>query len=177
MVSRKIGAVAIVLIIVIIVLGAFVCFRSAIHPASTPVVSYSLNYSPLNTKDMNVSQGTTLLINLNFTSRAYNQMTIPLENLGLVAYSDKIDYLHWDVSNWNSSIIQEKVFNYSFGTSQLDLQPAMSNSTVLTINLAQDAPLGRYELYLNIGSVKDELSGLSYSGSIPIAMIVTPKQE
>ena len=158
---------AIVTIVLLVALGvglSLTVLRP--HPVGTPVVSYSYNISPLNTKGMNISQGTTLQANLTFTSKNNQQLSIPIENLKLSTYNEEVE----------TSIIQEKVFNYSFSLSHLTLKPSMSNSTILTISLAQDAPIGRYELALNIGKITDRISGLSYTGTIPIEMIVTPKQ-
>ncbi len=171
--KRKTSLTALVVILAVIVsIGLFLTvFRP--HPASTPVVSFSHSMSTLNTKDMNVTQGATVQVNFTFTERFDIPVTIPLESLKIVSYKDTIN-LNWQAP-WNLSIVQERVFNYRLSPNQLTLQPLMSNSTVLTINLADNAPIGSYELALTTGKIKDEISGESFTESIPIEMIVTPK--
>lgn len=140
--------------------------------------------SPQNTGGINdvinASQGTTLKMNLTLTSITSLQIAIPLENLKLTAYNSTIDYTNnWDSTGWNTSIIQERVLNYSFGLSQLTLQPNMSNSTTITIKVAENAPSGRYTLDINLGKIKFLTApgkyDLSYSQGIWLGMIVTPK--
>jgi hypothetical protein len=170
-VKKKIFLIAIAVVLAWVF--AIVVFHP--QPAGTPVVSFSSSMSTLNTKDMNVTQGTTVQVNLTFTETLDTQVTIPIENLKLIAYNQTVDYSNWDSRYWNTSLIQEKVFNYSFSLNRLTLQPAKSNSTIITINVAQDAPTGRYELSLYSGNIKDEISGLSFTESIPIELIVVPK--
>lgn len=172
-------AVSAVLGVAIVLALAYFYYSSHQTPYGTPPILFFSNVSSLNTKDLNVSQGTILRLNLTFTSLSNKQLTIPIENLKLIAYSETIDYTNWDTSNWNTSILQERVFNYTFSFNQPTLQPSMSNSTILTIYIAEDAPLGRYALDVNFDTVKlippDGKSELSYGGSIGIEMIITPK--
>jgi uncharacterized GH25 family protein len=161
-----------VILAVLVSVGLFLTFLWP-HPAGTPVVSFSHSMSTLNTKDMNVSQGETVQVNFTFTERFDLQVAIPLEGLKIVSYNDTIN-LNWQAP-WNLSIVQERVFNYSLSLKELTLQPLTSNSTVLTINLAADAPIGSYELALNTGKIKDEISEESFTETIPLEMVVTPK--
>jgi hypothetical protein len=177
--KRFVILLAVVAVFMVGVISALVYFGFVAQktPSATPAVQYSTTISSLNTKDLNVSQGTNLQLNLTFTSISSEQLTIPIENLTLLGYdgSMPIDYKSWNFSaNWNTSIPQERVFNYTFGLNQITLQPEMSNSTVLTIHVAEDAPIGKYTFDINLGTVISE-SELPYSGSIGLGLIVTPK--
>ena len=147
----------------VVVTSVYLYYNSNNRPASTPAVMYTSNISPtisLQTTGgisnvINVSQGATQQINLTLTSLYSSQIVaIPIENLRLLAYNSAIDYKNWDTSNWNTSIVQEKVFTYSFSLSELTLQPNMSNSTIITLSLTNNAPLGRYALWVNLGDIK-----------------------
>jgi hypothetical protein len=105
---------------------------------------------------------------------------IPIENIALTAYNSTIDYSNnWDTSSWNTSIVEQSVFNYSFSVNQLTLQPNMSNSTILTIKWANNAPTGRYALEINLSNLKflsaQNKYDQSYAGSIWLGIIVTPE--
>jgi len=154
------------------------------HPASTPMLLYSYNISIQNigvAEDViNASLGSTQHLNLTLTSMSSMQILIPAENLKLTAFNSTIDYSNnWDTSSWNTSVTQESVFNYSLSLSQLILQPNVSNSTIVTINLANNAPTGRYALEINLGDVKflsaHGKHDQSYGSSVWLGMIVTPK--
>jgi hypothetical protein len=156
---------------------------------STPPMLYDHNFSVLNTGVAevsgyngfldNVSQGLSLQVNITFTSKTSQQIVIPVENLKVTYYNSTVDLHRWINTNDNYSLIQQQAFNYSLSLNQLTLQPNMSNSTILKINLAQNAPLGQYSIEINIGNIKVISSNgteeSSYSGTIGLEMIVTPK--
>ena len=178
MVNRRLVIFFVLLAVLVLgVVSVMVYFSAQRIPSSTPTVQYSTDISSLNTKDLNVSQGTKLQLNLTFTSHGTEQLTIPIENLTLLNYdgSMPMDYKSWNFSsNWSPTIPQERVFNYTFGANRITLQPALSNSTILTIYVAEDAPLGKYAFGINLGTVTSE-SELPYSGSVGLGLIVTPK--
>jgi hypothetical protein len=181
-----------VLIVAVVIVLAYYSFTPKFTPASTPPVGYDCNLSVLNphvTKVAgynsffnNVSQGLPLQVNITFRSITNQPITIPIENLTVTYYNSTVDLHGWINDNGNYSLIQQQAFNYSFSLNQITLQPGMSNSTLLTINLAEDAPLGQYSIDIHLGYVKvyvNDANGnsqlLSYSGTIGLAMIVTPK--
>jgi hypothetical protein len=182
--NGKFYAIILIILILIVVLGLayFVFFPSRM--AGTPIALYSSSTSPQNTgliSDVfNTTQGATEQIALTLTSTMYSpQIEIPLENLKLIAYNSTINYNDWDSSGWNTSLVQVKVFNYSFSPSQLTLQPNTPNSAIITIKLATNAPTGRYALEINLGKLKflspRGKDDLPYAQGVWLGMIVTPK--
>jgi hypothetical protein len=184
--NRKCTIPIALLVVVVVVISALYSFT----PKSTPPMLYNYNLSVLNPQVTevagyngflnNVSQGLLLQVNITFTSITNQPITIPIENLTVTYYNSTVDLHRWADDNGNYSLIQQQAFNYSFSLNQLTLQPDVSNSTLLVINLAQNAPTGQYSLDINLGNVKainaDENSQLlSYSGTIGLEMIVTPK--
>jgi len=107
-----------------------------------------------------------------------SQITVPIENLTLTSYDSF--YNNWNnVTDWNPSIPQDTIFNYSVSQSQLTLQPNMSNSTIITINWADNAPTGRYIISVNVGQAEFLTEPSKYNGAtgqpVGIIVIVNPK--
>jgi len=182
--NRRFYAIILIILILIVVLGLahFIFFPS--RSAGTPIVLYSSGISPQNTglisNVFNSTQGATEQIALTLTSTMYSPIIeIPLENLKLIAYNGTIDYNNWDTNGWNTSLVQAKVFNYSFSPGQLTLQPNTPSSAIITIKLASNAPTGRYALEINLGKLKfispPGKYDLSYAEGVWLGMIVTPK--
>ncbi len=146
---------------------------SVINPQVTEVSGYIGFFN-------NVSQGLPLEVNVTFTSLTNLPIIIPIENLTVTYYNSTVDLHSWINNNINYSLIQQQAFNYFFSLNQLTLQPNMSNSTLLTINLAQNAPIGQYSIDINLGNVQavnanENSQLLSYSGTLGLEIIVTPK--
>jgi hypothetical protein len=94
------------------------------------------------------TQGATQQFNLTFAiSEEQPKILLPIGDLNLTGYNssryDAVDWINWD---WNSSIVQKSIFNYSLSQTSVVLQPGVANSTVLTLNWAKDAPTGRYTI-------------------------------
>ena len=179
--QRNYVVVSIILISVVIL--AYVSYSSSIQPRSTPATLYmhkvSLQNTSVETDVINASQGTTQQLNLTLISWHSPKISIPIENLKITAYNSTVDFSNsWDSSRWNTTVSQGAVFNYSFSLSQLVLQPNGSNSTIITVNLANNAPVGRYTLELSLGQIKflsPSDNDLSYGAGIWLGMIITPK--
>jgi hypothetical protein len=160
-----------IVLVVVVVLGLVYLYNNLNRPVSTPAVLYTSNISPAVSTQitggvLNVivaARGETQQINLTLTSQHSSQIAVKIENLRLIAYNSTIDNKNWDASNWNTSMVQERVFNYSFGLSELTLQPYLSNSTIITLSLTNNAPIGKYALEIDLGNGNDDLS---WSGSI-----------
>jgi hypothetical protein len=108
----------------------------------------------------NVSQGLPLQVNITISSETNQTINVPMENVTAIYYNSTVNYStdFPEVEQYNQTllqqqafIIQQQAFNYSFSPNQVTLQPNMSNSTILTIKLAPNAPLGQYTLDVNIG--------------------------
>jgi hypothetical protein len=94
------------------------------------------------------TQGETQQFNLTFSiSKPRPKISLPIGNLNLTGYnSSRYDALDWRNWVWNSSLVQEAIFNYSLSQNPIVLQSGVSNSTILTLNWARDAPTGRYTI-------------------------------
>ena len=126
----------------------------------------------------NATQGTTVHLNVTFKSYSEAKLAIPIENFSLV----------WHDENVSSSSIgpiyvgkiipgQEKVFNYSLSLNRITLEPEMGNSSILSVNFADNAPVGRYVVTLEMGECEflspSEKQG-RYTYSIDLCFVVNP---
>ena len=104
----------------------------------------------------NISQGETCQINYTLLSWGCpEQFTVTIANLTLTKYASFDSYpdgnFYWEnISAWEPSIAQDTIFNYSLSLSQLTLQPHMSNSTIITLKWADNAPTGHYLISVNL---------------------------
>ncbi|MGE5637723.1 MAG: hypothetical protein ACM3WQ_03355, partial [Chloroflexota bacterium] len=105
-----------------------------------------------------------LQVNITFTSIGDQSLTLPIENLKVTYYNSNVDLHKWINDNGNYSLLQQQAFDYQFIPTLVTLQPKMSNSTILTMNIAQDAPTGQYSIEINIGN-----------GTIGLEIIIIPK--
>ncbi len=189
-VSNKAILIAAILFVTVVGLAVFiqqyensVSNSNASHISTPePLFSYDISSLESNTTCVNglinnVSQGAELRANITFTSMASQSIEIPIESMKLLGYSNSNDNSNWDTSKWNTSVPQEKVFSYSFNLKALTLQPGTSNSTILTLDLSKDAPVGRYALDVNLGNVKvmtpEGRPKSSCSTSIWMGLVVT----
>ena len=115
----------------------------------------------LSTWRENVTQGSTLKVNVTLISRADQELTIPIENLKLAGFNN---------TAWDNHIPQNKLFNYTFSNNELVLQPNESKSTVLTLEIAEDAPLVEYLFYIELGN-----SQITQLEAVSLTIGVTPK--
>jgi len=128
----------------------------------------------------NVSQGTTHQINYTFSSLGCTeQFTVTIENLTVAKYASFDSYpdgnFFWDnISAWEPSIAQDTIFNYSLSLSQLTLQPHMTNSTIITLEWADNAPTGRYLISVNVSEPEFLTEPSKYDGipSVPVDILV-----
>jgi hypothetical protein len=147
MVKAQYLTIAIAFIVIAIgtaalILGFSLCIPPT--PINTSIPLLDGEVSSLGEEDMNVIQGSALQINVTLTSKSDQELTIPIEGLKIAAFND----IEWDTSIKP----QNKVLNYTFGASQLVLQPHKSNSTVLTVYMAEDASVGQYALAIALGN-------------------------
>lgn len=197
--SYRKTAIALLLIAIVVVASVAVyLFESSkartgnVNPkfTPTPVPLYDYNCSVLNPQVTevsgyngfynNVSQGLPLEVNITFMSLTNQPIRIPIENLTVTYFSSIVDLHRWIDSNGNYSAIQQQAFNYSFSQNQVTLQPDMSNSILLTINLAQNAPIGQYSIDISLGkatqlNANENSQFLTYYSGIGLEMIVTPR--
>ena len=137
----------------------------------------ALNSEVSNEAYFNVTQGTTGLINLTFTSMTNQPIEIPIDNLTLSSYSDIINPKVWSDTG-HPALVQDNVFTYSYSFNKVIVQPRLSNSTVLTINFSDNAPVGQYTLHVNVGRailINTHSESNSFT-TIGLEFIVLPNQ-
>jgi hypothetical protein len=105
-----------------------------------PTTMFSDSFSPF---DLTVAQGATYQLTITLTTPCDTEISVPFENLSLTIYNNAV---------WHSSTPQERIFNYTFSPNSLTLQPYGTNSSILTVNMAEDAPIGRYVMYVTYGN-------------------------
>lgn len=186
--NRKIVSIAILLVAVLVAGLGILAYNQIKNqppkatPFSGPDYVFTSKISALKSEVStesysNVTQGSTLQLNLTFTSIANQPIEIPVENLTLSTYSDTINPSVWADSG-NSSFIQDNVLTYIFSFNPVIVQPSLSNSTVLTIKFADNAPIGQYYLNLKLGRAMliNTQSEANYYSTIGVEIIVLPNQ-
>ena len=175
-VKKKIAIASAILIVTIVVILFYTNFSSnpnKFTPASTPPLQYTCSFSPSGGVIANASRGSTQQINVTLTSMTGQQILVPVEDLKMTYYSPTVDLNNWiDTSNDSYPALQAEAFNYSFSLSQLSLNPEMSNSTILTINVADNAPLGEYFFSIDFGTIIG--SNYPYSSTEDVGIVVIP---
>ncbi len=105
------------------------------------------HFSPQN---LTVAQGATFQINMTSDSLVDEGLQMKFENISVMTFNN---------SDWNSALPpQEDVFNCTFTPNPLILEPHGTNSSIITVELAEDAPTGRYRFL-----VETDLSELAVS--------------
>jgi hypothetical protein len=195
----KVVTVVSIIVIVAVIFGIiYVIYSSQFHPTGTPIntpiilYDHTVYVDNIATYTLNASQGLTQQLNLTLTAyESSPPIAVPIGNINLIAYNNTIDYSNnWDTRVWNKSLVQSSVFNYSIGLKTLTLQPNMPNSTLVTINWADNAPAGRYTAEIYLGNLKflstqgknDQTAPISftsgaYASSIWLGIVVTPKNQ
>lgn len=103
-------------------------------------------YSP--SSFLNASQGSTFQVNITQTSLLDTELSLPFESLEIMAYNDS-----------TAQIPKGELFSYSFSKNPLIIPPNGTNSTILTVTMAGDAPIGKYLFYIKYGN-----SNITYVG-------------
>ena len=141
------------------------------------VIAYSLNSSRIFTPDIpskplplisidkdpqnvNVTQGMSFAVNLTITSIAEKKLSIPL-NLTL--------YIIRNSTGWQG-LPEETGFTFSFKPDLLVLEPYGSNSSLLSVTIAEDAPVGEYQFSVETGNWEE-----THVGGTAIQIGVNPK--
>jgi len=180
--SRKYLIVSVVLAALVIISSILVVYISNRPVIATSESLYVAYYDPVGQNSssgaLNVTQGSTQQINYTLASMCSSQITIPIENLTLTSYDSF--YNNWNnVTDWNPSIPQDTIFNYAISQSQLTLQAGMSNSTIITIQWAGNAPTGRYIISVNLGQAEFPSEPSKYDGAsgfpVSLEVIVNPQ--
>jgi hypothetical protein len=150
-------AVALVILALVSTLTVFQWVNSqASIPIKQPPKIIFDDYFP---DKLNVTQGATLQVNMTITSYLDIELALPFENLTIKTYNN---------ATWDSSKPQDKIFNYTFSQNPLILPPNANNSCILTLKIANDAPIGEYQMYVKCGNTT-----LTYVGGSNFKLTVT----
>ena len=153
--------------------------KHEIDVVPTPPLLYDFDISPQHIEGIkgtiNTTQGATVHINLTLTSECKAKMAIPIEPLRLTGYyknvtsrwvtsfpwgeitpGENLTEKYGDSPPWEipEIPIQEEIFSYSLSLNELTLEPGMSNSTIITISLADNVPIGGYSISLDLGEME-----------------------
>jgi hypothetical protein len=157
-------------------------------PLSTPRKQYSFNITSLDSglslPIFNVTQGSNQQLNLTLAPNdSGSKISLPIENITLTSYNSTISYdryIDWDNRNWNRSLVQETVFNYTCSLNPVILQSNETVSTIITLQWANDAPVGRYTIDVTLGqfsflSTPEDHVDQLYAQTFTLFIIVNPK--
>jgi hypothetical protein len=176
--------VSILIILIIVFVIFFEIYSHTFVPASTPKLLYDSEFYPA--EIVNTTQGATLQVSFTLTSMCSAKIAVPI-SLKLVGYNDTIEgydtlpTFGWGggFDFWDTSVVQERVFNYSVSFGKLTLQPSLSNSTIITFDMADDAPLGRYLIDLSLGNIEflrpPGMYEVSYTSDTEFGIIVNSR--
>jgi hypothetical protein len=146
---RKLLAVFSVVIILLLVFAVAISLTNNSQPPQMPnkhppmiTQTFTLGSFP------SVSQGSTFQINITIDSLLETELPLPFENLYIMAFNDS-----------SADIPQGQLFTYSFSENPLLIPANGTNTSTLTITLADNASIGKYLFYLNYGN-----SNLTYVG-------------
>ncbi len=114
--KRVVLTVILVVAILVAVVGIIIVIRNNEQPKLTPLPGLENLYLITidNNSYVNVTQGTTLPINVTFTSSTNQPIEIPIENLSLSTYTSVINPKVWTDYGQNSSVIPNNICTYNF---------------------------------------------------------------
>lgn len=145
MVMRKRYRVALITAAILVVVVTVFLVRSVEPPSEAAALIEVTVESGAASGDWNVTRGEAFTVNVTVSSVADKQLSVPLglslENLENVG--------------WLSPVPASAVFNFTYAPEVLALQPSGSGSSVLTVDLADDAPLGAYVFYVELGNSQE----------------------
>ena len=143
-ISPKLTLLSIVILALAVLVAAYsvsIIPKPSVTPSPTPypyIKTPPTYYTDLSQYQVNVPQGESFQIKVTITSFLNETRTFTPE-VQLAGYGN---------AAWDPSKDSHKVYNATFSQEQLVLEPNSKVSTTLTINIAQDAPLGRYLFYV-----------------------------
>ena len=194
---KALVVVSIVLIIISVLIFEYINFLSTpSHLPENPVppTYYTTTISLVNSPEIpneagpppdfyaNITRGNELKISINVTSTGLSPVLVIVQKISVWWYNPTVNLStwYWPPNNSTDTNIQESAFSYSASPNSVNLQLSSSNSTIITLNIAKDAPVGQYSMYINLETELPQSNGtyaLSAWGptSYWFAMIINPK--
>lgn len=155
--KRIIIAIAIILLLVVL---PILIIRLSYQPPEIPYKPPPMikgTYSP--SSFLTISQGSTFQVNITQTSMLDTELILPFNSLEIMAYNNSA----------SKSPPQQQTLNYTFSPNPVVISPQGTNSTLLTVTMANDSPVGKYLLYLRYGN-----SNITHVGGHSLIVDVNP---
>lgn len=133
-----------IIVVLVVCVLAFSSYWYLLRPQTMTSIQqpmYSLEEESSNSF-VNVTQGSTWQKNETWYVSLNEEVSIPFENLMLLRYNKTSDILY----------NQKNILNYTFSPNPIIILPHGYNTTVLTVTMAEDAPIGRYDLIWTLGN-------------------------
>jgi hypothetical protein len=139
----QIVAVLTIIIVIVATISAYYFLESNSHESSPSKASpLELNLAPSGI--LNTTQGGVTSVNVTLTSLNMSETSIPL-SLVLQTYDNKpVD----------SSSDKEDLFSSTFSVNPIVLKTNETETSVLTLHVAEDVPIGKYAFLVELGNTQ-----------------------
>ena len=140
----QLATVLTIIIVIVAIISAyiFIASNSQPSPLSKPLPLVELNLAP--SGSLNATQGGVTSVNVTLTSLNMSETAIPL-SLVLQAYNNE---------PWDSSINKEALFSSTFTLNPVVLKSNETKTSVLTLHVAEDVPIGKYAFLVELGNTE-----------------------
>jgi len=138
-------AVLTAIIVIVAIVSAYYFLESNSHQLSSPSKApplVGLTLAP--SGSLNATQGGVTSVNVTLTSLNMSETTIPL-SLVLEAY---------DNEPLDSSVDKGDLFSSTFSLNPIVLQSNETKTSVLTLHVAEGAPIGKYAFLVELGNTQ-----------------------
>jgi hypothetical protein len=140
----QLAAVLTIIIVIAAILSAYYFIESNSQPASPSEAPPLLEISLAPSGSLNATQGGVTSVNVTFTSLNMSETSIPL-SLVLQAYNNTL---------WDSSVDEEDLFSSTFSLNPVVLKSNETETSVLTLFVAEGAPTGKYTFLVELGNAQ-----------------------
>ena len=140
----QLAAVLTIIIVIAAVISAYYFLESNSRRSSPSKASPSVEVNLAPSGSLNATQGGVTSVNVTLTSLNMSETTIPL-SLVLQAY---------DNEPLVSSIDKEDLFSSTFSVNPIVLKTNETETSVLTLHVAEDVPIGKYTFLVELGNTQ-----------------------
>ena len=140
----QLAAVLAIIIVIVAIISAYYFLESNSQQSSLskPLPLVELNLTP--SGSLNATQGGVTSVNVTFTSLNMSETSIPL-SLVLQGYDNEL---------WDSSVSKEALFSSTFSLNPVVLKSNETKTSVLTLHVAEDVPIGKYAILVELGNTQ-----------------------
>ena len=140
----QLAAVLTIIIVIAAVISAYYFLESNSRRSSPSKASPSVEVNLAPSGSLNATQGGVTSVNVTLTSLNMSETSIPL-SLVLQAY---------DNEPLVSSIDKEDLFSSTFSVNPIVLKTNETETSVLTLHVAEDVPIGKYAFLVELGNTQ-----------------------